>query len=115
MRPMYLYIIASRSRTLYVGITNNIHRRIHQHRTGQGGFSSRYRICRLVYVETVDGGRRAALRRERQIKGWLRAKKVALIVKDNPAWNDLASEWGAPDCWGRGAIPRERSDRRIHS
>lgn len=92
MRQMYVYIIASRSRTLYVGVTNNIRRRLREHRAGQGRFTSRYRICRLVYVEAIRGPMNA-IRREKQIKGWLRVKKVALIARENPAWNDLASGW----------------------
>ena len=113
MRQLYVYILASRSRTLYVGVTNNIHRRVHEHRTGQGNFTSRYRICRLVYVEAVRGPMNA-IRREKQIKAWRREKKVALIVKDNPAWNDLASGWDTYESvHAHRGILRERSERTI--
>ena len=92
MRTLYVYILANRSRGLYVGVTNDIRRRVREHRTLKRGFTGQYRCCRLVYVEAVQGPRRA-IAREKQLKTWLRAKKVALIVRDNPAWNDLAAGW----------------------
>jgi putative endonuclease len=92
VRPFYVYILASRSRQLYVGVTNDIHRRVYEHRTMKRGFTGRYRVERLVYVETADGPM-AAIAREKQIKGLLRQKKVALIERGNPAWNDLADGW----------------------
>jgi putative endonuclease len=90
----YVYILSSRSRTLYAGVTNNITRRIAQHRFGHGGFTSKYRIGRLVYLEPF-GNPLAAIEREKQIKGWVRAKKVALIEQENPGWKDLAEGWFA--------------------
>ena len=71
--------MASRSRRLYVGITGNLPRRIHQHRNGDlRGFTKKYQMVRLVYVEqAVDA--LTAIRREKQIKGWLRRKKIELI------------------------------------
>ena len=93
MRQYYVYILASRSRTLYVGVTNDIGRRISEHRMHTSpGFTTRYRVERLVYVEaTEDVG--AAIAREKQIKGWRREKKIALIEAMNPAWDDLAEGW----------------------
>jgi putative endonuclease len=85
----YVYILSSRSRQLYVGVTNDLLRRVEEHRTGeQDGFTAKYKIHRLVYFEKFQyiGN---AIAREKQIKGWLRAKKVALIEEGNPAWEDL--------------------------
>jgi len=88
MRTYYLYIMANKSRTLYTGVTNNLERRILQHRHELvPGFTSRYRISRLVYYETF-GDVRAAINRETAIKGWLRARKVALIEAANRDWKD---------------------------
>ena len=88
----YVYILSSRSRTLYTGVTNNLARRISEHREGLiPGFTSRYRIHRLVYFERYKNVRRA-IAREKQIKGWLRAKKVALVEERNPTWDDLAAD-----------------------
>jgi len=81
------------ARTLYTGVTNNLERRVLQHkRKLLPGFTRQYHINRLVYYETF-GDIRAAIRREKQIKGWLRTKKVALIVAANPAWKDLSQGW----------------------
>jgi putative endonuclease len=92
-RTFYVYILANRSRTLYVGITNDIHRRVLNHREGKASdFTRRYMIRRLVYVE-VTTDVRAAIAREKEIKGWLREKKIALIESANPEWEDLADEW----------------------
>ena len=84
--------MSSVSQTLYTGVTNDLERRVHEHRAGIGdGFSARYRVNRLVYFEEfkyID----AAISREKQIKGLLRAKKIALIETMNPEWNDLSCE-----------------------
>jgi putative endonuclease len=89
----YVYILSSRSRTLYTGVTNNLMRRLREHREGLvAGFTSRYRIHRLVYFERYGSVFRA-IAREKEIKGWLRAKKIALIEEHNPTWNDLAAGW----------------------
>jgi putative endonuclease len=86
----FVYVIASRSRNLYTGVTNNLERRIVEHREGLvPGFTKRYRIHRLVHYE-VFGDVRAAIEREKQIKAWNRAKRVALIEAMNPRWADLA-------------------------
>jgi putative endonuclease len=90
----YVYILASDSFTLYIGITNNLERRIWEHKTGFNGssFTDRYDIHRLVHIEDFADAR-DAIARERQLKGWNRAKKVALIERENPYWHDLSREW----------------------
>jgi len=92
MRQFYVYVLASRSRRLYVGVTNDLLVRLAQHREGRCGFTARYRIRRLVYFETT-GNVMSAIEREKQIKSWRRAKKVALIAASNPTWDDLAALW----------------------
>ena len=92
MRRFYVYIVASKSRRLYVGVTNDLFRRVHEHRMATSGFAARYRTERLVYFEIVDRCI-PAITREKQIKGWLRARKIELIERDNPTWNDLSSNW----------------------
>ena len=91
MRTYYVYILASRSRTLYIGVTNSLNRRVREHRDGRIVTTARYRIERLVYVETTDDVR-AAIAREKQLKGWLRKRKLALITATNPGWDDLAPD-----------------------
>ena len=106
-RLYYVYILASRSRTLYTGVTNHLVRRIQEHRDGLvPGFTSRYRIHRLVYFEMFRDIR-GAIAREKQIKGWSRAKKVALIEEQNPTWEDLAARFFGP--YPRKADPSLRS------
>jgi putative endonuclease len=95
-RTYYVYILASRSRTLYVGITSQLLERVKQHRDGAfPGFTSQYRIHRLVYFETYRDVK-AAISREKQIKSFTRAKKIALVESRNPAWSDLAAESFTP-------------------
>ena len=91
-RIFYVYIVANRSRTIYVGVTNDIHRRVLQHRSRASAFTRRYMLRRLVHVEAITSPR-DAIAREKQIKGWIRAKKVALIEASNPNWDDLAASW----------------------
>ncbi len=75
---------------LYVGVTNNLQRRLAEHRSSRSrGFTARYLVRRLVYVEHTHDVI-AAIRREKEIKGWRREKKIALIESANPEWNDLA-------------------------
>ena len=89
----YTYIMASLSRVLYVGVTGNIETRVLQHKEKlTDGFTKKYNCTRLVYFECF-GDVRAAIAREKQIKGWLRSKKVALIDSKNPKWRDLAEAW----------------------
>jgi putative endonuclease len=93
-RVYYAYILANRSRTLYVGVTNSLARRINQHREGLGSkFVSKYAIHRLVHVELAPNPR-DAIAREKQLKRWSRTKKIALIEESNPGWEDLAESLG---------------------
>ena len=89
-RSFWTYLLASRTRVLYVGVTNDLARRVAEHRAGRGGaFTRHYNIHRLVYAEEhVDV--RDAIRREKEIKGWRRERKVALVESVNPEWRDLA-------------------------
>jgi len=89
----FVYILASRSRSLYTGVTNSLLRRLVQHRHGTvPGFTSKYKVFRLVYCE-VFGDIRLAIAREKEIKAWRREKKVRLIEERNPTWADLAAAW----------------------
>ena len=93
MKTYYVYIIASRRRVLYVGMTNNLERRLAEHRSPEfDGFTHRYRVNRLVHFETTNDVR-VALEREKEIKGWRREKKIALVASMNPGFNDLTLEW----------------------
>ena len=85
-----VYIMTNPSRTLYVGVTNDLERRVHQHKLKQiPGFTARYNITQLVYYEETSDVL-AAIAREKTIKGWLRAKKIALIESVNPTWTQDA-------------------------
>jgi putative endonuclease len=93
MKQYYVYIMTNRSRTLYTGVTKDLQRRVFQHKHKLvPGFTAKYNINRLAYYE-VTHDVRAAIAREKQIKGWLRAKKIALIKSINPKWEDLSAEW----------------------
>jgi putative endonuclease len=92
----YTYIMASRSHNFYVGVTSEIEIRVEQHKQGRfDGYSKRYNCNRLVWFErfTYVGD---AIAREKQLKGWSRAKKIWLIERENPTWVDLSEEWGKP-------------------
>ena len=89
MRTFFVYILANRSRGLYIGVTNDLARRLAQHRAAELGFSARYRCNRLVFVETAPDAT-TAIAREKQLKNWRREKKIALIQSMNPAWDDLS-------------------------
>jgi putative endonuclease len=92
-KTYFVYIITNRSKTLYTGVTNNLVRRVREHKTGAGsGFAAKYKLDCVVYFERFQDIRNA-IEREKRIKGWLRIKKVALIVSVNPAWRDLSQEW----------------------
>jgi putative endonuclease len=94
-RIYYTYIVAGASRTLYIGVTNNLERRVREHKDGSfGGFTSKYRCNRLVWFERHSWISNA-IAREKELKGWLRARKLALIQQNNPTWVDLSEEWGA--------------------
>jgi len=91
----FVYIVASCSGKLYIGMTNSIYRRALQHKRGEiDGFASKYHCNRLVYYESFDDVHRA-IGREKELKGWLRARKIALIESKNPRWQDFAEHWGA--------------------
>jgi putative endonuclease len=90
----YAYIVASRSHALYIGMTNDLERRVVEHKEGKiPGFAAHYNCNRLVWFEryTSPG---SAIAREKQLKNWSRTKKLTLIERDNPTWFDLSEEWG---------------------
>jgi putative endonuclease len=92
-KTYFVYIMTTRSKTLYTGVTNNLIRRVREHKIGTGSsFTAKYKIDRLVYFERFEDIHNA-IEREKQIKGWLRVKKIALIVSVNPAWRDLSQAW----------------------
>ena len=92
-KQYYVYIMTNKSRTLYTGITDNLERRAYEHKKKLlDGFTKKYNITKLVYYE-VTSDVRAAIEREKQIKGWLRMKKIALIEAINPQWADLSEGW----------------------
>jgi len=89
----YVYILTNKSRTLYTGVTNDLERRVYEHKQKLiPGFTRKYNISRLVFFE-VTPDVRAAISREKQIKGWTRTKKIALIESENPRWRDLSVDW----------------------
>src|SRR5579864_220614 len=89
----FVYIMSNRSKTLYTGITGNLIQRVRRHILGIASrFTTKYRLDRLVYFERFEDVHNA-IEREKEIKGWLRIKKIALIVSVNPAWRDLSLEW----------------------
>jgi len=93
MKTMYVYIMSSSAGVLYVGVTNDIKRRIYEHKNYLiEGFSDKYETDRLVYVESKRDAI-SAIKREKQIKGWIRKKKVNLIESKNPGWEDLSRDW----------------------
>jgi|SRR5579864_4757250 len=100
----YVYIIANATRILYTGMTSKLEDRVWKHKNKLlEGFTSHFRICRLVYWESFDDVRRA-IDREKQIKRWRREKKIALIEKLNPNWHDLSDGWFSNN--GKGVVPR---------
>ena len=102
-RACWVYILASRTRRLYIGVTSDLPRRWAEHQQADGrSFVGRYRVIRLVLVEEAPSPS-AAIAREKQLKRWRRDKKLRLIALSNPAWDDLAELWG----WsiGEGADP----------
>ena len=95
MRVYYVYMMASRSRVLYTGVTNDLARRVQEHKHGlTPGFTSRYRITRLVHYEEFADVR-DAIAREKQIKAWTRARRINLVEGRNPTWHDLSEDWFA--------------------
>jgi putative endonuclease len=93
MNQYHVYIMSSKSGVLYTGVTSNLTKRVYEHKHHLvKGFSSRYNTTRLVYYEDSNDVK-AAIAREKQIKGWLRERKLALIKSMNPEWRDLAEDW----------------------
>ena len=91
-RTYFVYILASESRQLYVGVTNDLERRLPEHRAGVGpGYAFRHGTTRLVHFE-VTNDVRAAMPREKEVKSWTRSKRLALIELSNPEWRDLAGD-----------------------
>ncbi len=94
MKRGWVYILSSKTGTLYVGVTSNIYQRVLQHKTKEfSGFAARYGCERLVHLEEF-GHISSAIDREKELKGWRRSKKIALIEANNPDWRDLAAGWG---------------------
>ena len=92
-RTYFAYIMASRSHTLYIGVTGDLHKRVFQHKWKEHeGFTARYNCDRLVWFERYQDVVKA-IAREKELKGWRRSKKVALIESANPAWVDLSRDW----------------------
>jgi putative endonuclease len=95
-RRYFTYMMASRSRVLYIGMTNSMIRRNSQHKErASESFTAEHRCTRLVWYEVYHSPT-AAIAREKQLKGWTRARKIALIEQTNPAWRDLSEDWGKP-------------------
>ena len=93
MRQFYVYILTNKKHgVLYTGVTNNLERRVYEHKRKLIlGFASRYNLTRLVFFEETSDVT-AAIAREKQIKGWLRKKKIALIESQNSDWKDLSAQ-----------------------
>jgi putative endonuclease len=93
-KTYYVYILASKPNgTLYIGVTDDLMRRLYEHKNKLvKGFTEQYNISKLVYYEETDDVT-LAIAREKQLKGWLRAKKLALIESSNPKWEDLSRGW----------------------
>jgi len=93
MKQYYVYIMASMSRTLYTGVTDDLLKRVSEHKNKLiEGFTRKYNITNLAYYE-VTNDVKAAIQREKQVKGWMRKKKIALIETVNPEWKDLSDGW----------------------
>ncbi len=97
MNQYYVYLMTNQTKTLYTGVTNDLLRRVYEHKLKSvPGFTAKYNITKLVYYETTTDIY-SAISREKQIKGWLRVKKVNLIESSNPKWLDLAVNWYETD------------------
>jgi len=110
MPDYYVYIMTNNSGTLYTGVTNDLERRVAEHKAGtEEGFAAKYKTTRLMYYEAT-ARIKDAIAREKQIKSWRRSKKIELIRAMNPRWRDLAEEWHEePDVAGGGLDPSLRS------
>jgi putative endonuclease len=93
MKQYYVYILTNDSKTLYIGVTNNLQRRIYEHKNKLiEGFTKKYNLTKLVYFETMKDIE-SAIRREKQLKNWYRQWKINLIESINKDWRDLSEEW----------------------
>jgi putative endonuclease len=111
MRRGWIYILCGRTGTLYTGVTSNLYKRVLEHRNGiKSGFASKYDCNRLVYFEEF-GDITIAIDREKQIKGWTRAKKIALIETKNLRWRDLAEHWGRQMLMSNQSIKEENENQ----
>jgi putative endonuclease len=107
VKQCYVYIPTNASRILYTGVTDNLERRIYEHKNKLvEGFTKRYNITELVYYEGTSDVH-SAIMREKHIKGWLRRKKIALIEAMNPNWDDLSAEW-AEERYSESAFERTK-------
>jgi len=106
MKNPCVYIMASASKVLYTGVTSDLFKRVYEHKHGlMHGFTSRYKITRLVHFEEFPD-MPSAITREKQIKGWLRVKKLALVESTNPGWKDLSEGWYRETAKGRDSSLR---------
>ena len=93
MKDCWVYILSNKSKTLYIGVTGDLQGRIYEHKQKlTGGFTKKYRVSSLEFYETTSDVQEA-ITREKQLKGWRRSKKIALIESTNPEWNDLSLSW----------------------
>ena len=94
MKQYYVYMMASFKQVLYIGVTNDLRRRVYQHKTKAhpNSFTARYNVNRLVYFEAFNDIK-DALAREKQLKSWRREKKIALLEAENQNWRDLTLDW----------------------
>jgi putative endonuclease len=93
----YVYILSSKGKRLYIGVTTKLEQRVweHKNKLHQGSFTAKYNIDQLIYFEQF-GTLPRAIAREKELKGWIRYRKIALIVSSNPDWRDLSADWGKP-------------------
>ena len=107
----YTYILGSISGTLYIGMTNNLEKRVWQHKHHEfPGFTAKFGVDRLLYFERFDDVRNA-IKREKQLKGWTRQKKIALIETQNPKRVDLSREWHESDSGPSTPLRSAQDDR----
>ncbi len=112
MKQYYVYIMSNRSRTLYTGVTGHLERRVYEHKHMlKEGFTRRYLIDRLVHYE-IGNDASGAIAREKQIKGWSRSKRVALIESANQGWRDLSEDFADSRPPGFFVAPLAASPRR---
>lgn len=93
MKQYFVYIMANNAKMTYIGVTNDLKRRVYQHKEKLiPGYTAKYNLTQLIYFETTSDIKSAILR-EKQMKGWLRARKIDLINEHNPGWKDLSQDW----------------------